>query len=90
MARITVEDCLDKVDNRFELVMVASRRARSLSTGGKTPLVAEESDKPTVVALREIAEGVISREEIMATEDVPERKPIILPEIDNDLSMAFD
>lgn len=61
MARITVEDCLDKVTNRFELVMVASRRARQLQTGGKDPLVPEDNDKPTVVALREIAAGLIDR-----------------------------
>src|SRR5690606_9014383 len=64
MARITVEDCLDKVDNRFELVMVASKRARQLAVGGKDPLVPEEGDKPTVLALREIAEGLIDRVEI--------------------------
>jgi DNA-directed RNA polymerase subunit omega len=68
MARITVEDCLDKVDNRFELVMVASKRARQLATGGKDPLVADEGDKPTVIALREIAEGRINREEIARVE----------------------
>jgi DNA-directed RNA polymerase subunit omega len=61
MARITVEDCLEKVANRFELVMVASRRARQLQTGGKDPLVAEDNDKPTVVALREIAAGLVDR-----------------------------
>jgi DNA-directed RNA polymerase subunit omega len=60
MARVTVEDCLDHVANRFELVMVASKRARQMATGGKDPLVEEESDKPTVIALREIAEGLIS------------------------------
>lgn len=65
MARITVEDCLDKVDNRFELVMVASKRARAIATGGKEPLVQEDSDKPSVLALREIADGLISKEEIM-------------------------
>ena len=59
MARITVEECLDKVDNRFELVMVASKRARQIATGGKEPMVEEESDKPTVIALREIEEGLI-------------------------------
>ena len=59
MARITVEECLDKVDNRFELVMVASKRARQIATGGKEPMVDEESDKPTVIALREIEEGLI-------------------------------
>ena len=62
MARVTVEDCLEHVANRFELVMVASKRARQLATGGKDPLVQEESDKPTVIALREIAEGLITSE----------------------------
>lgn len=62
MARITVEDCLDKVDNRFELVMVASKRARQIATGGKEPLVKEDGDKPTVIALREIEEGLISNQ----------------------------
>lgn len=60
MARVTVEDCLGSVDNRFELVMVASKRARQIATGGKEPLVQEESDKPTVIALREIAEGLVT------------------------------
>jgi DNA-directed RNA polymerase subunit omega len=62
MARVTVEDCLENVENRFELVMVASKRARQLATGGKDPLVQEESDKPTVIALREIADGLITNE----------------------------
>jgi DNA-directed RNA polymerase subunit omega len=61
MARITVEDCLENVENRFELVMIASRRARQLQTGGKDPLVPEDNDKPTVVALREIAAKKIDR-----------------------------
>ncbi|MDX1504382.1 MAG: DNA-directed RNA polymerase subunit omega [Spongiibacter sp.] len=74
MARITVEDCLSAVDNRFELVMVSSKRARALATGGKDPLVAEEGDKPTVLALREIAAGKITREEIMAA-DVEKEAP---------------
>jgi len=60
MARITVEDCLDHVENRFQLVMVGSRRARQLATGGKEPKVAWENDKPTVVALREIEKGLIT------------------------------
>jgi len=59
MARITVEDCLDKVDNRFQLVMISSKRARQLQTGGKDALVPVDNDKPTVIALREIAEGLI-------------------------------
>lgn len=62
MARVTVEDCLGSVDNRFELVMLASKRARQLATGGKDPMVQEESDKPTVIALREIAEGLVTRD----------------------------
>ncbi len=77
MARITVEDCLSAVDNRFELVMVASKRARALATGGKDPLVQEEGDKPTVLALREIAESKITREEIMAADAVNDE-----PELD--------
>ncbi|WP_428036817.1 DNA-directed RNA polymerase subunit omega [Amphritea sp.] len=59
MARVTVEDCLEHVDNRFELVMIASKRARQIATGGKDPKVEWENDKPTVVALREIAEQFI-------------------------------
>lgn len=59
MARITVEDCLENVENRFELVMIAAKRARQLQTGGKDPLVREDKDKPSVLALREIAEGLI-------------------------------
>ena len=68
MARVTVEDCLENVANRFELVMVASKRARQLATGGKDPLVEEESDKPTVIALREIAEGLVGPD-ILTRED---------------------
>jgi|SRR5690606_9934774 DNA-directed RNA polymerase subunit omega len=59
MARITVEDCLENVDNRFDLVLVASKRARQIATGGKEPLVPWENDKSTVVALREIALGLV-------------------------------
>ena len=64
MARITVEDCLEHVDNRFHLVLVASKRARQISNG-KEPLVAWENDKPTVVALREIAEQKIDPREVL-------------------------
>ena len=59
MARITVEDCLEHIDNRFDLVLLASRRARQIAQGAD-PLVPAENDKPTVIALREIAEGLIS------------------------------
>jgi DNA-directed RNA polymerase subunit omega len=61
MARITVQDCLEQVDNRFELVLTASRRARNLSLGAEAR-VPRENDKPTVIALREIAEGLVGRE----------------------------
>ena len=60
MARVTVEDCLENVENRFELVMVSSKRARQIATEGKEPHVPLENDKPTVLALREIAEGFIN------------------------------
>ena len=59
MARITVEDCLDNVDNRFELVMVSRKRARQIQAEGKDPLVEADNDKPTVIALREIADGLV-------------------------------
>ena len=60
MARLTVEDCLDHVDNRFQLVLVASKRARQIANG-KDPLVPWENDKATVVALREIELGLVGR-----------------------------
>ncbi|CAL7961789.1 RNA polymerase subunit omega [Gammaproteobacteria bacterium] len=59
MARITVEDCLKNVDNRFELVLIASKRARQLAQGS-SPLVPAENDKPTVIALREIAANLVN------------------------------
>jgi len=59
MARITVEDCLEHVDNRFDLVLLAARRARQIAQGAD-PLVPSENDKPTVIALREIAENLVS------------------------------
>ncbi|GAB2926364.1 MAG: DNA-directed RNA polymerase subunit omega [Rahnella inusitata] len=60
MARVTVQDAVEKIGNRFDLVLVAARRARQLQSGGKDPLVAEENDKVTVIALREIEEGLIT------------------------------
>jgi len=59
MARLTVEDCLENVDNRYDLLILAARRARQL-TFGADPLVKEDKDKPTVIALREIAEGLVT------------------------------
>lgn len=70
MARLTVEDCLDYVDNRFELVLVASRRARQLAMGAD-PLVPLDNDKPTVLALREIAENLIT-DEVLEDAVVPQ------------------
>lgn len=61
MARVTVEDCLGAVDNLFQLVLVASKRARQIYMGSD-PRVPEDGDKPTVVALREIAAGKVGRE----------------------------
>lgn len=75
MARITVEDCLDNVANRFELVLVAAKRARQLANGAPTTLD-WENDKPTVVALREIADGLIG--------------PAILDVVDEPLEEAPD
>lgn len=63
MARITVEDCLENIDNRFELVLTATKRARQIGHGAE-PLVEEENDKPTVIALREIADGLIDSERV--------------------------
>lgn len=85
MARITVEDCLDHVDNRFELVIVGSKRARQLAVGGKDPLVPEENDKPTVIALREIEEGLIDVS--VLNEPDPESQPLMTPELNLDMSI---
>ncbi|MDP2716597.1 MULTISPECIES: DNA-directed RNA polymerase subunit omega [Rheinheimera] len=60
MARVTVQDAVDKIGNRFDLILVAARRARQLAVEGKEPLVDIENDKPTVVALREIEKGFIT------------------------------
>ena len=71
MARITVEDCLENIDNRFEMVLTATKRARQIANGAD-PLVEEENDKPTVIALREIADGLVD----------PERVDVIQAEIE--------
>lgn len=80
MARITVEDCLPKVDNIFQLVLLAATRARRLANGAE-PTVPWENDKPTVVALREIAEGNITPE--MLREPEPPPPEAALPDADN-------
>jgi DNA-directed RNA polymerase subunit omega len=78
MARITVEDCLQNVDNLFQLVILAAQRARRLANGAE-PTVAWENDKPTVVALREIAAGNVTLE--MLREPEPPAEPVI-PELE--------
>jgi len=70
MAPVTVQDAVEKIGNRFDLVLVAARRARQMQVGGKDPLVPEENDKTTVIALREIEEGLINNQIL----DVRERQ----------------
>lgn len=70
MARVTVEDCLDQVENRFELVILASKRARQIANGAE-PTVEWDNDKPTVVALRELAANSIDKDVVMADPDTP-------------------
>lgn len=64
MARVTVEDCLQHVDNRFELVLIASKRARQIAKEGIDPLVPWDDDKPAVVALREIADDLLPKQAV--------------------------
>ena len=85
MARITVEDCVENIDNIFEMVLVAAKRARRVAHGAE-PLVELENDKPTVIALREIAEGhvtpaILEEIETPSTEEFmqPEAADEILP-----------
>ncbi|MEQ8955998.1 MAG: DNA-directed RNA polymerase subunit omega [Gammaproteobacteria bacterium] len=84
MARITVEDCLDKVDNRFELVMVSSKRARQLQIEGKDPKVSVDNDKPTVIALREIADGLVDAGILV------EKPSVDLDEVEEELGEAVN
>jgi DNA-directed RNA polymerase subunit omega len=79
MARITVEDCLDNIDNIFEMVLVASKRARRIAHGADA-LVELENDKPTVIALREIAEGHITPA-ILEEVEVPPTEEFMQPEV---------
>ena len=67
MARITVEGCLEKVPSRFELILLAAGRARQLSTTSREPMVEWDNDKPTLVALREIEEGLLDIETLEQT-----------------------
>ncbi|ODN70422.1 DNA-directed RNA polymerase subunit omega [Methylobrevis pamukkalensis] len=103
MARVTVEDCIDKVDNRFELVLLAAHRARMISSG--SPLTVErDNDKFPVVALREIAETTVSPQDLKedlihslqkyVEVDEPEQEPVALlgtsESGDDDPEIAFD
>ena len=87
MARITVEDCIDKFDSRFELVLVASNRARKLHSGDD-PTVEKNNDKNTVIALREIADETISADEFK--QSLVEEYQTVSPINDEDeLSLEF-
>lgn len=79
MARVSIEDCLENVENRFELVLVASKRARQLANGHESHLPWED-DKPTVLALREIAAGKVTNA-ILLEKDEPvfEVQPVVVP-----------
>jgi DNA-directed RNA polymerase subunit omega len=77
MARVTVEDCMDYVDNRFDLVLLATKRARQL-VNGVEPLLPWENDKPTVMALREIAEGLITHRDV--EEERPAEEELVVDE----------
>ena len=87
MARITVEDCLDHVDNRFELVMVGSKRARQIAVEGRPALIDEENDKPTVIALREIEQGLVTADILT---EVPQDYEILDAEEVTDSTEATD
>ena len=83
MARITVEDCLDNIDNIFEMVLVAAKRARRVAHGADA-MVELENDKPTVIALREIAEGHITPA-ILEEIDTPMPEEFMQPEAADDI-----
>lgn len=84
MARITVEDCLENINNIFEMVLVASKRARRLAHGAD-PMVELENDKPTVVALREIADGHVTPAILDEIEAPPADDLLQSPELADDI-----
>ena len=86
MARITVEDCIDKFDSRFELVLVASNRARKLHSG-ESPTVEKDNDKPTVIALREIADESLSID--FLKEKLIQEYQTVSPLDEEDLSLDY-
>ena len=69
MARVTVEDCLKQIPNRFELVLVASKRARQMDMGGEKPFMPSGDHKPTVIALQEVAAGYVTVNSMSDVED---------------------
>ncbi len=83
MARITVEDCLENIGNIFEMVLVAAKRARRVAHGAE-PMVELENDKPTIIALREIAAGHVTPA-ILDEIDVPPVEDLLQPEISQDI-----
>ena len=87
MARITVEDCIDKFDSRFELVLVASNRARKLHSG-EEPTVERDNDKNTVIALREIADETISAE--IFKQNLVEEYQTVSPIDEEELALEFN
>ena len=87
MARITVEDCIDKFESRFELVLVASNRARKLHTG-ESPTVEKDNDKPTVIALREIAGESLSVDSLK--DKLIEEYQTVSPLDEEDLSLDYN
>jgi DNA-directed RNA polymerase subunit omega len=103
MARITIEDCLKNIPNRFELTLAASNRARVLSTSNAAPMVDPMRDKPTVIALREIAGGrigvemlnkqtanrVLLSQEVFHRAEVKQAEPSVLASSDDDLGSDF-
>ena len=78
MARITVEDCLEKVESRFDLVLKAADRARDLISTSAEPLVETENDKPTIIALREIADGVLDEDYVPPSNDNDDTEEVFL------------
>lgn len=85
MARVTVQDAVEKIGNRFDLILTAARRARQLQLNQREPLVPEDNDKPTVIALREIEKGLIN-DDIM---DAQERQDALLQNQTEEAAVSF-
>ncbi|PCJ48012.1 MAG: DNA-directed RNA polymerase subunit omega [Gammaproteobacteria bacterium] len=89
MARVTIQDAVEIVGNRFDLILLATKRARELATGGKDPKVEWDNDKPTVVALREIEAGLITQD-IMETEAREEKERIEMEAIEAETARLME